>query len=212
MNWFWLIVSSLVRFLLFGFSLLNDSTGLWNFVDVQTETRRDWDISWMSRPRLIETEKFLGCRDRDSSRLGKSMDVETETSRDWAKDVDTETPSRLSLISGLGPQDILCRWSPTGYRLLVWRGQPERGGEHLDHGALPCYGWIPGKVKKQDLQGSQLETNRGDTQGNPRVHTGADVQLGAQFRKQSTLHTYSRPLAGGPTQGGICSGPEYQTE
>ena len=28
------------------------------------------------------------------------MDVETETSRDWAKDVDTETPSRLSLISG----------------------------------------------------------------------------------------------------------------
>ena len=29
------------------------------------------------------------------------MDVETETSRDWAKDVDTETPSRLSLISVL---------------------------------------------------------------------------------------------------------------
>ena len=29
------------------------------------------------------------------------MDVETETSRDWAKDVDTETPSRLSLISGM---------------------------------------------------------------------------------------------------------------
>ena len=28
------------------------------------------------------------------------MDVETETSRDWTKDVDTETPSRLSLISG----------------------------------------------------------------------------------------------------------------
>ena len=27
------------------------------------------------------------------------MDVETETTRDWAKDVDTETPSRLSLIS-----------------------------------------------------------------------------------------------------------------
>ena len=26
---------------------------------------------------------------------------ETEISRDWAKDVDTETPSRLSLISGL---------------------------------------------------------------------------------------------------------------
>ena len=140
MNWFWLIVSSLVRFLLFGFSLLNDSTGLWYFVDVETETYRDWEIYWISRPRLIETEKFLGCRDRDSSRLrnfsdvetethrdwkiswmsrlrlietekflgcrdryssrlGKSMDVETETSRDWAKDVDTETPLRLSSIS-----------------------------------------------------------------------------------------------------------------
>ena len=141
MNWFWLIVSSLVRFLLFGFSLLNDSTGLWYFVDVETETYRDWKIYWMSRPRLIETErflgcrdwdssrlrnfldvetethwdwkiswmsrlrlieteKFLGCRDRYSSRLRNLMDVETETSRDWAKDVDTETPSRLSLISG----------------------------------------------------------------------------------------------------------------
>ena len=68
-------------------------------MDVETETYRDWKISWMSRPRLIETEKFLGFRDRDSSRLGNLMDVETETSRDWAKDVDTETPSRLSLIS-----------------------------------------------------------------------------------------------------------------
>ena len=68
-------------------------------MDVETETHRDWKISWMSRLRLIETEKFLGCRDRYSSRLGYLMDVETETSRDWAKDVDTETPSRLSLIS-----------------------------------------------------------------------------------------------------------------
>ena len=136
-------VSSLVKFLLFGFSLLNDSTGLWYFVDVETETYRDWEIYWISRPRLIETERFLGCRDRDSSRLrnfsdvetethwdwkiswmsrlrlietekflgcrdryssrlGYLMDVETETSRDWAKDVDTETPSRLSLISDMG--------------------------------------------------------------------------------------------------------------
>ena len=45
----------------------------------------------MSQPRLIETEKFLGCQDRDSSKLGNLMDVGTETSRDWAKDVDTET-------------------------------------------------------------------------------------------------------------------------
>ena len=37
----------------------------------------------MLRLRLIETEKFLGCRDRDSSRLGNLLDVETETHRDW---------------------------------------------------------------------------------------------------------------------------------
>ena len=55
----------------------------------------------MSRLRLIETEKFLRCGDGDSSRLVNLVDVETETSRDWAKDVDTETLSRLLLISGL---------------------------------------------------------------------------------------------------------------
>ena len=55
----------------------------------------------MSRLRLIETEKFLGCEDRYSLRLGNLMDVETETSQDRAKDVDTETPSRLSLISAM---------------------------------------------------------------------------------------------------------------
>ena len=27
------------------------------------------------------------------------MDVETKTTQDWAKDVETETPSRISLIS-----------------------------------------------------------------------------------------------------------------
>ena len=78
-----------------------DSSRLRNFLDVETETHRDWKISGMSRPRLIETEKFQRCRDRDSSRPGNLMDVETETSRDWAKDVDTETPSRLLLISEL---------------------------------------------------------------------------------------------------------------
>ena len=83
MNWFWLNLSSLVRFLLFGFSLPNESTRLWYFVDVETETHRDWQIYWMSRPRLIETEKFLGCRDRDSSRLRNFLDVETETHQDW---------------------------------------------------------------------------------------------------------------------------------
>ena len=101
-----------------------DSSRLENFLDVKNETHRDWEISWMSRPRLIESEiflgcqdrdslrlenflhveieKFLGCRDRDSSSLGNLMDVETESSRDLAKDVDKETPSRLSLISASG--------------------------------------------------------------------------------------------------------------
>ena len=36
----------------------------------------------LSRPRLIETEKFYICRDRDSSRLENFIDVETETYRD----------------------------------------------------------------------------------------------------------------------------------
>ena len=42
-----------------------------------------YEILFMSRPRLIETRKFCGCRDRDSSRLGNSLVVETETHRDW---------------------------------------------------------------------------------------------------------------------------------
>ena len=54
----------------------------------------------MSRPRLIETGKFHRCRDRDLSRLRNITVVETETDRDWAKDVETETLSRVSLISG----------------------------------------------------------------------------------------------------------------
>ena len=45
--------------------------------------QQDFDILWMSRPRLIETEKFLGCRDQDLLRLENFSDVETETHRDW---------------------------------------------------------------------------------------------------------------------------------
>ena len=45
--------------------------GLRNFLDIETETHRDWEISWMSRPRLFESGKFNGCWDRDQSRLGK---------------------------------------------------------------------------------------------------------------------------------------------
>ena len=37
----------------------------------------------LSRPRLIKTEKFYRCRDRDSSRLGYFTDAETETCRNW---------------------------------------------------------------------------------------------------------------------------------
>ena len=92
-------------------------------MDVETKTHREWQIYWVSRPRLVEIEKFLGCRERDSlrlekfldvetekflgcrerysSRLGNLMDVETENSRDRAKDVDTKTPSRILLISAL---------------------------------------------------------------------------------------------------------------
>ena len=36
----------------------------------------------LSRPRLIETEIFCRCRDRDSLRLKNFIDVETETHRD----------------------------------------------------------------------------------------------------------------------------------
>ena len=39
---------------------------------VETETHRDWEFLWLSRPRLIETGKFCGCRDRDQPRLNKS--------------------------------------------------------------------------------------------------------------------------------------------
>ena len=42
-----------------------------------------YEILFMLRPRLIETRKFCGCRDRNSSRLGNSLVVETETHRDW---------------------------------------------------------------------------------------------------------------------------------
>ena len=39
-------------------------------------------ILWMSRLRLIKTDKFLGLRDQASSRLGKFLNVETETHQD----------------------------------------------------------------------------------------------------------------------------------
>ena len=39
---------------------------------VETETKRDWEFLWLSRPRLNETGIFCGCRERDQSRLNKS--------------------------------------------------------------------------------------------------------------------------------------------
>ena len=60
-----------------------DSSRLGNSVVVETETHQDWEILWLSRPRLIETGKFCGCRERDSSRLGNFVVVETETKQDW---------------------------------------------------------------------------------------------------------------------------------
>ena len=49
-----------------------DSSRLWFFKVVETETHRDSDFLKLSRPRLIETQEYGGCRDRDPSRLGKS--------------------------------------------------------------------------------------------------------------------------------------------
>ena len=40
--------------------------------DIETETFRDWIFWELSRPRLFETKKFKGCRDRDRPRLSKS--------------------------------------------------------------------------------------------------------------------------------------------
>ena len=77
-----------------------DSSRLRDFLDVETETHRDWEIRWMSRLRLIETWKFHRCWDRDILRLRNILVVETETNRDWAKDIETKTLSRVSLISG----------------------------------------------------------------------------------------------------------------
>ena len=35
-----------------------DSSRLKTFIDVETESHRDWEVSWMLRPRLIETDKY----------------------------------------------------------------------------------------------------------------------------------------------------------
>ena len=49
-------------------------------MDVETVTKQD---RWMSRPRLIKTETFFGCRDPDSLRWRNFLNVETETHQDW---------------------------------------------------------------------------------------------------------------------------------
>ena len=66
-----------------------------NFVVVETETHRDWEILWLSRPRLIETGNFCGCRDRDQPRLNKSC-----RDRDFIEslaDLCLEAPERRAL-------------------------------------------------------------------------------------------------------------------
>ena len=98
MNWFGLNFSSLVIFPFFGLM-----------------TQQYFDNWWLLRPRLIESEKFLGCRDRDSSRRRNFVDVKTETHQDWKiswmsklRLIETEKflrywdqdSSRLSLIGG----------------------------------------------------------------------------------------------------------------
>ena len=51
----------------------------------KTESHQYLEIFRMSRPKLIMTEKFLGCQHQDTSRLGNMLDKETETSQDWEK-------------------------------------------------------------------------------------------------------------------------------
>ena len=43
-----------------------------NFQSLQTETHQDQRISKLSRPRLVETGYFSGCRDQDSLRLDEN--------------------------------------------------------------------------------------------------------------------------------------------
>ena len=57
--------------------------------DVETKTFGDQKFGEVLRPRLFETKKFGGCRDRD-----------------WAKVVKTETFPRVSLITALTGVDI----------------------------------------------------------------------------------------------------------
>ena len=97
------------------------------FIDVETETHGDWEILQMSRLRFIETRKFHRCRDRDLSIIRNIMVVETETSRDWAKDVDTETPSRLMLISDM----IRVFWLVGLYFFLPYRANSAIKSQNL---------------------------------------------------------------------------------
>ena len=55
----------------------------------------------MLRLKLFETGNLERYRDRDSSRPGNLKVVETETGRDQGKVVETETLSRVSLITGV---------------------------------------------------------------------------------------------------------------
>ena len=74
---FSLNLSRLVKFLFFV-CWLNENL---NFVDVETETHRNWEIYWMLRQqRPVETEKFLGYWDHNTSRLGNFWHrlIETE--------------------------------------------------------------------------------------------------------------------------------------
>ena len=53
----------------------------------------------MLRPRIFKTGNLERCQNRDSSRPGNLKVVKTETGRDCQKVVETETLSRVSLIT-----------------------------------------------------------------------------------------------------------------
>ena len=59
-------------------------TRLGNFIYGKTENHPDRKISFLLRMRLFNTDKFGSCRDGD---------------RDWAKNVESKTSLRISLIS-----------------------------------------------------------------------------------------------------------------
>ena len=96
-------------------------------------TQQDFEILWMSRLRLVETEIFLGCRDRDSLRLRNFSDVETETHRDW----ENQWMSRPRPVE-TGQKMSIPRLHRDSRSSLVWVPRIYYAGEALQGIACSC--------------------------------------------------------------------------